>query len=326
MSTSFWQINPALLIEDNVEERKLQFGQMPAFSFDISDEYDSVRSILYELKEKEKFCISEFQDIVQKFFLASEDLFDDLVKLKVLIKYISHSNRYSRHHYYYSLNGLLTDSQQRLSSKSVMLIGAGGIGSTCALLLAAAGIGKLILADDDVLEESNLTRTILFNSSDVGNTKVESAREHLFQKNPSVCVEILDKKLSYKNLILFEEKAKNSNFIILSGDSGPEVHALAYRLSEKYSVPLMNAGYVETYGVVGPTTVGKNLRRELESYLDKSFVNRPSAASYGPLNSLISSMAVNEVIRHLLDLQIESLNTRLIINSEKYDIEKEEWQ
>ena len=91
-------------------------------------------------------------------------------------------------------------------------------------------------------------------------------------------------------------------------------------------VPLMNAGYVETYGVVGPTTVGKNLRRELESYLDKSFVNRPSAASYGPLNSLISSMAVNEVIRHLLDLQIESLNTRLIINSEKYDIEKEEWQ
>lgn len=326
MSTSFWQINPALLIEDNVEEHKLQFGQMPAFSFDISDEYESVRSILYELKEKEKFCISEFHEIVQKFFLSSEDLFDDLVKLKVLIKYISHANRFSRHHYYYSLNGVLMDSQQRLSSKSVMLIGTGGIGSTCALLLAAAGIGKLILADDDVLEESNLTRTILFNSSDVGNKKIESAREHLFQKNSSVCVEILDKDLSHKNLILFEEKAKNSNFIILSGDSGPEVHALAYHLSEKYSVPLMNAGYVETYGVVGPTTVGKNSRREFESYLDRSFVNRPLAASYGPLNSLISSMAVNEVIRHLLDLQIESLNTRLIINSEKYDIEKEVWQ
>lgn len=55
---------------------------------------------------------------------------------------------------------------------------------TYSMILAAAGVGKLILADRDNLEESNLTRTTLFNNSDIGSPKVAAAKKRLLEKNP----------------------------------------------------------------------------------------------------------------------------------------------
>ncbi len=89
--------------------------------------------------------------------------------------------------------------QERLKDASVLLVGAGGLGSPAAYYLAAAGFGRIGIVDFDVVDRSNLHRQILHFDSDVGKRKVESAAEKLRDQNPDVRIETFDKKLSSSN-------------------------------------------------------------------------------------------------------------------------------
>ncbi|NRF41868.1 HesA/MoeB/ThiF family protein [Pedobacter foliorum] len=78
------------------------------------------------------------------------------------------------------------EGQQKLKAAKVLIIGAGGLGSPVLLYLAAAGIGKIGVVDHDTVDESNLHRQILFNSTDVGNSKADTAVSKLQLLNPHV--------------------------------------------------------------------------------------------------------------------------------------------
>ena len=85
--------------------------------------------------------------------------------------------------------------QQRLLDARALVIGAGGLGSAAALYLASAGVGHLTIADDDVVELSNLQRQILHRYCDLGRAKVDSARDTLEALNPDVEIEGLRARL-----------------------------------------------------------------------------------------------------------------------------------
>ena len=93
--------------------------------------------------------------------------------------------RYSRH---LIMPEVTIAGQERLRAARVLCIGAGGLGSPAALYLAAAGIGTLGLVDADRVELPNLQRQLLHGTSDVGRTKLESARDRLREVNPHVQV------------------------------------------------------------------------------------------------------------------------------------------
>ena len=76
------------------------------------------------------------------------------------------------------------EGQQRLRESRALVIGLGGLGSPVAMYLAAAGLGGLVLVDDDTVDLSNLQRQIVHGSSDIGSPKVESARRRLAELNP----------------------------------------------------------------------------------------------------------------------------------------------
>jgi len=95
------------------------------------------------------------------------------------------SKRYSRH---LLIPEVGEEGQYKLLDSRVLLIGAGGLGSPAAYYLAAAGVGTLGIIDADVVDESNLQRQILHNTSRVGKYKAESARETLEALNPDVNV------------------------------------------------------------------------------------------------------------------------------------------
>ncbi len=93
--------------------------------------------------------------------------------------------RYARH---LALPEIGVAGQQKLAAASVLIIGAGGLGSPSGLYLAAAGVGRIGLLDDDRVEISNLQRQVIFDTSDIGRGKAETARERLLALNPGVQV------------------------------------------------------------------------------------------------------------------------------------------
>jgi adenylyltransferase/sulfurtransferase len=90
--------------------------------------------------------------------------------------------------------------QERLKRARVAIAGAGGLGSTVAIHLAAAGIGMISLVDHDEVRLSNLNRQILHWTADVGRKKVASAAEKLKSLNPSTEVVAVDRMITDKNV------------------------------------------------------------------------------------------------------------------------------
>jgi adenylyltransferase/sulfurtransferase len=86
--------------------------------------------------------------------------------------------------------------QRKLKSTSVLIIGVGGLGSPVALYLAAAGIGRIGLVDDDVVDVSNLQRQIIHDTPHVGVAKVDSACERLLALNPTIRVEAVHERFT----------------------------------------------------------------------------------------------------------------------------------
>jgi len=104
--------------------------------------------------------------------------------------------RYSRH---LVLPGVGMGGQERVKRARVLLVGAGGLGSPVALYLAAAGVGKIGIADADVVDISNLQRQVLHRTQDTGRLKVESAADTLHSLNPLVNVVPIPERISAAN-------------------------------------------------------------------------------------------------------------------------------
>ncbi|MGB1239730.1 MAG: HesA/MoeB/ThiF family protein [Pseudomonadales bacterium] len=94
--------------------------------------------------------------------------------------------RYSRH---IMLGDVDVEGQERWFASRVLIIGLGGLGSPVSMYLAAAGIGTLVLVDDDEVDSSNLQRQIVHAESTVGMSKVGSAAQRLSELNPEVSIE-----------------------------------------------------------------------------------------------------------------------------------------
>jgi len=106
--------------------------------------------------------------------------------------------RYSRH---LIMPEVTIEGQRKLKQGSVLLVGAGGLGSPAALYLAAAGVGRLGILDFDVVDESNLQRQILHDTSWIGKPKLDSAKARLNGLNPHVVVETHPTALDSSNAL-----------------------------------------------------------------------------------------------------------------------------
>ena len=106
--------------------------------------------------------------------------------------------RYARH---LVLPGVGAVGQQRLAAASVLIVGAGGLGSPASLYLAAAGVGMIGVIDDDIVELSNLRRQVIHDTAGIGTLKVDSAAATLTGLNPEVTVVGHPDRLSASNAV-----------------------------------------------------------------------------------------------------------------------------
>lgn len=91
------------------------------------------------------------------------------------------------------------EGQKKLKDARVLLAGAGGLGSAIALYLASAGVGFIRIADEDVVERSNLNRQILYHETDIGACKVEAAKKTIHSLNSGIEVEAVCRHIDEKS-------------------------------------------------------------------------------------------------------------------------------
>jgi sulfur-carrier protein adenylyltransferase/sulfurtransferase len=154
--------------------------------------------------------------------------------------------RYSRH---LLIPEVGAEGQERLLQTNILLIGAGGLGSPAALYLAAAGVGRIGIVDDDRVDASNLQRQVLHSTEELGESKAESARRTLEELNPDVQVVTYEERLTSENVdrILSEgwelvvDGADNFPTRYLLNDASvwhriPVVHGSIYRFEGQLTV------------------------------------------------------------------------------------------
>ena len=145
-----------------------------------------------------------------------------------------HDARYSRH---YQLQGFGKQAQQKLTDAHVLLIGAGGLGSSSALYLTAAGIGTLTIIDDDIVQLSNLQRQIIHTTDSINTLKVDSAKARMQALNPEIKIRTIAEKLCSNNAEALIAQAD----VIIDGTDNLKTRYLVNDLCIEYKKPLVYA-------------------------------------------------------------------------------------
>lgn len=203
--------------------------------------------------------------------------------------------RYARHIVLAEIGG---PGQQRLKATRVLVVGAGGLGAPVALYLAAAGIGTLIIVDDDVVSLSNLQRQVIHMSDRVGAPKAESARDTLNAINPHV--EIVPRAVR-----LTQENARDliaGADIVADGSDNFATRFLVADTCAALKVPLVTAAVGRFDGSV---TVLKPYEDDNPSYRDIFSEPPPDgilptcaeAGILGALTGVIGSIQALEVLK-----------------------------
>lgn len=152
--------------------------------------------------------------------------------------------RYARHILLKEIGG---PGQQRLKAATVAIVGAGGLGAPAALYLAAAGVGRLRLIDDDTVSLDNLQRQIIFRDADVGAPKVDSAHAALAALNGNVSVEVERQRLTDADAAYLLQGAD----IVLDGTDDFETRFAVNAAARSLGAPLVSGAVGRWDGQVG---------------------------------------------------------------------------
>ena len=98
------------------------------------------------------------------------------------------------------LNEIGPEGQEKIKRVSILVVGAGGLGSSVIQYLSAAGVGKIGIVDDDKVELSNLNRQLIYRGNDLGKSKVDAAKDYISKSNPSTEIETYKTRIDEKNL------------------------------------------------------------------------------------------------------------------------------
>lgn len=221
-------------------------------------------------------------------------------------------NRYARH---VSLPDVGREGQALINNSRILVVGAGGLGSPVLLYLAAAGVGEIGVIDDDLVDLSNLQRQIIHGESDVGSSKVESAKSQILSINSTIKVTTWNTRLSPDNA----QEILQGWDVVVDGTDNIPTRYLVDDICRINHIPWI---YGSIYRFEGQASVfnyrGGPCYRDLFPEPPPSNVI-PSCAEggvFGVLPGVIGSIQATEAIKIILD-KGQTLSGKLLI----YDAE-----
>ena len=204
--------------------------------------------------------------------------------------------------------------QKKLLNSSVLVVGAGGLGSPVLIYLSAAGIGNIGIVDHDKVDISNLQRQILFENKDVKKSKAKTAFLRIKKINPDTKVKYFQKKLSIKNI---KKIAKNFEIIVDGSDNFKTKFLINdYCIKNK---KILVSGAINKYdGQVFTFNFKKKspcLRCFFQTTPSNKILNCETDGIIGPIAGITGSIQANEVLKEILKIEKSLCGNVLIINS-----------
>jgi len=219
--------------------------------------------------------------------------------------------RYSRH---VLLPEIDIEGQERLLSSRALIIGLGGLGSPAAMYLASAGIGHMILSDDDTVDLSNLQRQILHGTPNIGQKKTESAASVLTALNPDLEFEWVDHRLDEAEL----ESVMQRVDVVLDCSDNLSTRFLINRVSVKTGTALVSGAVIRFEGqiaVFDPARPDSPCYNCLYQDLGESMESCSRNGVIAPLPGVIGSMQALEAIKYLVKPEAASTGHLLIFDA-----------
>ena len=214
------------------------------------------------------------------------------------------------------LSELGEEGQLKLKNAKIVIIGAGGLGSSCIMHLAGSGIGKMCIIDNDVVDEQNLHRQVIHNINNIGMNKAFSAKKFVNLLNPNVEVIALNESFTNKNAI----KICQNYDILIDCCDNPKTRFLCNDVAVLLDKPFISAGSVRWDGQIG--TYVKNCKGEkLPCYrclnpkapLKENVKKCAQVGVIGTLPALIGTLEANEAIKFILGKDEQILQRKIII-------------
>lgn len=217
--------------------------------------------------------------------------------------------RYSRHILLPEVGGT---GQAKLRASSVLIIGAGGLGAPVALYLAAAGVGRIGLVDDDSVELSNLQRQIVHVTDAVGALKVDSARARLEALNPEVTIETWPMRLGAETVDNLVQRYD----LVCDGCDNFSTRYLVNAACVRAGKPLVSAavqrfeGQLSTFKPAEGGPCYHCLYPETDGVADG--LSCGEAGVFGAVTGVMGTLQATEALKELLDIGT-SLAGRLLM-------------
>lgn len=205
--------------------------------------------------------------------------------------------------------------QLKLKAATVTIIGLGGLGSPVALYLAAAGVGKLILVDGDVVEMSNLQRQIIYKSNHIGQSKVDSTRKSLFGLNSLVEVQTIPQMVNDKNIDEIVAAAQ----VVVDCTDNYEARYIISQACVTHHKPLISGAAIGGEGQLlvcdhGNDANGACYHCLYPPHQKKPATNCANSGVFGPILGIIGSMQALETIKYLVGKPLTSAAKLLIFD------------
>ena len=213
--------------------------------------------------------------------------------------------------------------QKKLLKASVLIVGAGGLGSPIAIYLAALGIGKIGIVDKDTVEISNLSRQIIFSTNDLKKKKSSAAINKLRKMNPDIKLHSFSKRLVKKNI---NQIAKNFDLIV-DGSDNFRTRFLINDYCLKNKKTLVSGAISKFDGQVYTFNFSKKNSPCLRCYIPHTPTNLDvDNCEYegvlGTLGGIIGSIQANEVAKEILEIGDTLCGHILIIDALKLTFRK----
>lgn len=225
--------------------------------------------------------------------------------------------RYSRQ---IMLPQLDIEGQQRILGASVLIIGAGGLGNPAAMYLAAAGVGRIVLVDDDQVDQTNLQRQVAFTESSINTAKVEALAAQLMANNSDIKVDTVAQRLDETELLDYISQVD----VVLDCTDNFDSRFMINRISWQAGKPLVSAAAIGFEGQLSVYHPGVEASPCYQCLYGEVDAQELTCSESGVLGPVVGSQGVLQALETLK--LIAGVGESLVGRLQVFDALNHEWR